>query len=133
MSSAMMIALGIFAVLPQQSLAASALRGDVQAPVALLEELEELLGSENRNATQERVDHLETALRPMFLAMPKTDTETLKPDGVRYLLHRLFVEKHGWFVRGLDNAGKSWNASSPSALFKEHVGDEVHDVFEKNC
>jgi len=63
--------------------------------------------------------------------MPKTDTETLKPDGVRYLLHRLFVEKHGWFVRGLDNAGEAWNASSPSALFKEHVGDDLHDVFER--
>jgi len=131
MSSAIMVAYVIFVVLPQDSFAVNALRGDVQAPVALLEELEELLGSENRMATQQRVDQLETALRPMFLAMPKTETGTLKPDGVRYLLHRLFVEKHGWFVRGLDNAGKSWNASSPSALFKEHVGDEVHDVFEK--
>jgi len=119
--------------LMQFSESASALRGseDAPAPFALLDELERVLGEEHRLATQKRIGQLEDALRPMYLAMPKGEMGTLQPDGVRYLLHRLFVNKHGWFVRGLDSAGDSYNSSSPSALFKEHVGDDLHDVFEE--
>jgi len=117
----------------QPSESVSALRGteDAPAPYALLDELERVLGEESRFATEKRIGQLEDALRPMYLAMPKSGMDTLQADGVRYLLHRLFVDKHGWFVRGLDSAGDSYNSSSPSALFKEHVGDDLHDVFEE--
>jgi len=49
---------------------------------------------------------------------------------VRYLLHRLFVQRHGWFVIGLDNGGDSWNSSSPAAVFQDHA-EEHHALFDE--
>jgi len=46
---------------------------------------------------------------------------------VRYLLHRLFVQRHGWFVEGLDTDGGSWNSSSPAAVFKD---TDHHEIFD---
>jgi diadenosine tetraphosphatase ApaH/serine/threonine PP2A family protein phosphatase len=47
------------------------------------------------------------------------------------LLHRLFVQRHGWFVHGLENSGEAWNASSPTGILKQHAEEGVHDIFEK--
>merc|ERR1719230_2014928 len=80
-------------------------------------------------ATERRVSRLETALQPMFEALPKDTDGRLASASVRYLLHRLFVQRHGWFVNGLENAGETWNSSSPAQVFREHA-DGVHDIFE---
>ena len=71
------------------------------------------------------------ALRPMFDALPKDSSGRLGFDGVRYVLHRLFVQRHGWFVNGLDTAGDAWNSSSPTGIFKQHADDNVHGLFEE--
>jgi len=94
----------------------------------LLHELEMQVGRDHRLATESRVDRLESAIRPMFMAMPKDVQGTVDATGVRYLLHRLFVQRHGWFVIGLDNAGESWNSSSPTAVFQDHAEDH-HALF----
>jgi len=94
----------------------------------ILEELERVLGRQHRVATESRVQRLEEAIRPTFLSMPKCPEGGLAPDGVRYVLHRIFVDRHGWFVKGLDNAGEAWDSSSPAAMFKDHSGD-AHDFF----
>jgi len=96
----------------------------------LLEALEETLGSSTRMAAERRVQRLEEALRPTFASMPKGLDGGLGPEGVRYALHRLFVDRHGWFVRGLESAGEAWNSSSPADVFKGHAGDEARDLFE---
>ena len=54
------------------------------------------------------------ALRPMFDALPKHSSRRPGFDGVRYMLHRLVVLRHGWFVYGLDTTGDAWNISSPT-------------------
>eukprot|EP00971_Amphidinium_carterae_P007813 154744-Amphidinium_carterae.1 len=31
------------------------------------------------------------------------------------------LERHGWFVHGLDTRGEAWNASSPTLVLRGHV------------
>jgi len=50
---------------------------------------------------------------------------------VRYALHRLFVQRHGWYVKGLEPAGVHWNSSSPAEVLKERVSAYVQEIFEE--
>jgi len=68
-------------------------------------------GSENT----ERVASLVEQLRPAFAALPKNELGQLEPSTVRYILHRHFVQKFGWYVKGLDPEGEGWNASAVTA------------------
>jgi len=86
----------------------------------ILQELERVVGRDHRIATETRVSRLENTLRPMFVSMPKDDSGRLDGTGVRYLLHRLFSQRHAWFVDGLSNDGRAWNSSSPTDVFKKH-------------
>jgi len=49
-----------------------------------------------------RIDELEAALSPMFAALPKDEHGGLGHNVVRYALHRLFMNRRSWFIRGLD-------------------------------
>merc|ERR1719282_2085022 len=105
----------------------------------LLEELESVLGEAHRQATEQRMSRLEDALRPTIAALPKSADGKLGHMAVRYVLHRLFVEKHGWYVRGLAPNGEAWNNSSPiamlqnktpQAIFENHLGDHTFGLHE---
>eukprot|EP00927_Polykrikos_kofoidii_P067255 TRINITY_DN62767_c0_g1_i1.p1 TRINITY_DN62767_c0_g1~~TRINITY_DN62767_c0_g1_i1.p1 ORF type:complete len:558 (-),score=84.63 TRINITY_DN62767_c0_g1_i1:219-1892(-) len=95
----------------------------------LLQEIEITAGRNYRVATEDRALRIEEAIKPMFSAMPKDLGGRLDSTGVRYLLHRHFVQRHGWIVRGLENGGLPWNATSPAAVFKDHAV-EHHDLFD---
>jgi hypothetical protein len=41
------------------------------------------------------------------------------------------VQRHGWFIQGLDRAGESWNGTSPTGILKDQVPGYVQDLFEK--
>jgi len=97
----------------------------------ILQELERVVGRDHRIATEARVSRLEDTLRPMFASMPKDNDGRLDGTGVRYLLHRLFSQRHAWFVDGLGNDGDAWNSSSPTAVFEKHSG-EHHALFENH-
>merc|ERR1719330_1535202 len=98
---------------------------------AILEELEEALGSEHRQATEARVSRLEDALRPTFTALPKGAGGTVGAPAARYALHRLFVQRHGWQVKGLEPGGKAWAGVSPAAALGEMLPGSVKDLFEE--
>jgi len=97
----------------------------------LLRELEDVMGEDRRASMERRVDRLEEAMRPMFKALPKDSQGRLSATGVRYMLSRLFVQRHGWYVRGLEPAGDSWNSSSPTEVIGKHVGEDVQGVFHE--
>jgi hypothetical protein len=134
----------LFFSLLGQANASAFLRKDVSAMVAdthlyLLEELEGTLGEAHRQATERRMVRLEDALRPTVAALPKNPDGKLGHMAVRYVLHRLFVEKHGWYVRGLAPQGDSWNSSSPiamlqdkapQAIFENHLGNHTFGLHE---
>lgn len=68
-----------------------------------------------------KVAKLMEELRPMVSAMPTDSAGRLSNGTARYALHRLFVEKHGWSIKGLQPAGASWIATLS-------VTDDVKDI-----
>lgn len=54
---------------------------------------------------------LQEELRPIFTALPKDADGRLNNGTARYALHRLFSEKHGWAIKGLQPAGAAWMAT----------------------
>jgi diadenosine tetraphosphatase ApaH/serine/threonine PP2A family protein phosphatase len=100
----------------------------------LLAELEVALGSGHRHATERRLKRIEQMLNPMFAAMSKNENGRLGPAAGGYMLHRLFVQRHGWVIRALEPEGNSmagWNSSLPTSALEEKVPEHVVDLFEK--
>ena len=50
---------------------------------------------------------------------------------VRYALHRLFVLRHGWAIKGLRSEGETYNSSSPSGVLTDHVPAYIEHLFEQ--
>jgi len=107
-----------------------AIEPEAQEHVHLLEELEQLLGSEHREDVESRAKRLEEVMRPIYLSLPKDKAGGVGPEAVRYMLHRIFVDRHGWFVRGLAQAGDAWNSSSAIEAIKDHVDSEHSRLLE---
>merc|ERR1719198_496564 len=99
---------------------------DVQA--TLLAEVE---GTFGEGSASSRVKQLEAVLGPIYAALPKNEKGYLGHATVRYALHRLFVQRHGWFIKGLDSAGGHRNSTSGALLLKEQVPAYIQDLFEQ--
>merc|ERR1719199_1300586 len=69
---------------------------------SLLAEVEGTFGS---GSATSRLKQMEVALTPMFTALPKNEHGYLGRATVRYALHRLFVQRHGWIINGLHAGG----------------------------
>jgi len=105
-------------------------RADGELQQLTLEVVERTLLSELSTDT-ERLRGIESELRPVFETLPKNEHGALEPGAVRYALHRYFVQKHGWYVKGLEPAGQAWNASVPSSATKTRVPAYIQSLFEK--
>jgi len=99
---------------------------DVQT--SLLAEVE---GTFGEGTASSRVKQLEATLGPIYAALPKNEKGYLGHATVRYALHRLFVQRHGWSIKGLDTAGGHRNATSGAGLLKEQVPGYIQDLFEQ--
>jgi len=100
---------------------------------ALLSELETALGSGHRHATEKRLKQIENIMSPMFAAMTKNEHGKLGSAAVGYMLHRVFVQRHGWFIKALEPAGNShgaWDSSSPVSILENRVPEHVQSLFE---
>jgi len=78
------------------------------------------------------LEKIEESLRPIIEASPKNEHGRLGDAAARYALHRLFMERHGWEIRGFGDAPVS-NSSTPSpqpSVFEHWVPPEVQDVLE---
>lgn len=75
---------------------------------------------------------LQEDLRPMYAALPKNMHGKLEAATVRYALHRFFVQKRGWYVKGLEPSGGAWNASSPATVVKDRVPSYIQGLFEQH-
>jgi len=74
---------------------------------------------------------IEEELRPMFAALPKNKHGSLESSVVRYALHRYFVQKHGWYMTGLDPAGAAWSSTAPSSIMKDRAPAYIQSLFEE--
>merc|ERR1719162_1893543 len=93
--------------------------------------LAEVEGTFGEGSASSRVKQLEKALGPMYAALPKNEKGFLGHATVRYALHRLFVQRHGWSINGLDAAGGHRNSTSSAGLLKEQVPAYIQDLFEQ--
>jgi hypothetical protein len=98
----------------------------------VLRAIEEALGEKQRQATEVRLAPLEALLAPTLNALPKNDHGKFGHKAARYALHRLFVQRHAWFVKGIDISADfdSSSAGQPSPMLKDGVPDEVQSLFE---
>jgi len=110
---------------------AASWEADEDLEQGLLTDIEEALGKEHRRDMEVRIAAIEDSIRPMFKAMPKNEYDKLGHSSVRYMLHRVFVEQHGWFIEGLFAEGAALNTSSPSGMLKDRVPMFVQGLFEK--
>jgi hypothetical protein len=109
---------------PAQS---AALRGQVDTQDVESTLFSELASNAHGGIAQDRIQSLEEALRPMFAVVPREADGTLPHAVVRYLLHRFFVQRHGWFIRGLEP-----NASAgPSGQSLQDLQDWVPAYLQK--
>merc|ERR1719428_2354470 len=99
-----------------------------EVQTSLLAEIEGTFGA---GSATSRLKQLEVALTPMFTALPKNEHGYLGHATVRYALHRLFVQRHGWFINGLHDRGEHRNSTSTAGILKEKVPAYVQDLFEK--
>merc|ERR1719218_28196 len=93
--------------------------------------LAEVEGTFGEGAASSRVKQLETALGPIYAALPKNEKGYLGHSTVRYALHRLFVQRHGWVIKGLDTAGGHRNSTASAGLLKEQVPSYIQNLFEQ--
>lgn len=61
-------------------------------------DLESLVAEEFRSALPTE----EADLRELFTSLPKDVNGRISHETVRYALHRIFAQRHGWYIRGLD-------------------------------
>jgi len=75
---------------------------------------------------------IEQELRPMYAALPKGAHGNLESSTVRYALHRYFVHRHGWYVKGLEPAGKAWSDLSSKSFSKDRVPEYILGLFDRH-
>jgi len=95
---------------------------------SLLEEVELAFGT---GSASKHLTQLEASLTPIYNSLPKNEHGNLVHSTVRYALHRLFVLRHGWNIKGLGANGGTWNSSSPTRVLKDQVPAYIQDMFEK--
>jgi hypothetical protein len=98
---------------------------DIRA--SLLTEIEGALGV---GSTSRRADEMEKLLQPIFTSLPKNEFGNLGHATVRYALHRVFVLRHGWLIKGLDPSDSSWESSSPAGILTDQVPAYIQHMFE---
>merc|ERR1719409_2561057 len=99
---------------------------DVQS--SLLAEIEASLGT---GIAAKRISDIQAILGPMVLSLPKNEHGNLEHVTVRYALHRVFVQRHGWSIKGLDPAGAAWNSSTATGILKDQVPSYIQSLFEQ--
>eukprot|EP00930_Biecheleria_cincta_P012805 TRINITY_DN1172_c0_g1_i9.p1 TRINITY_DN1172_c0_g1~~TRINITY_DN1172_c0_g1_i9.p1 ORF type:complete len:533 (+),score=102.30 TRINITY_DN1172_c0_g1_i9:90-1688(+) len=104
-----------------------ALRSSTE-PKALLAELEQALGTEEWAIHE--LQGFEEDLKVTFKALPKNARGAIEAPSARYALHRLFIQRHGWMVKGLETGGGAWDAESPIVAMDAHVPKEMRELFE---
>jgi hypothetical protein len=95
---------------------------------SLLDEVESSLGE---GTAKNRLSQLESTLAPIVAALPKNIHGNLEHSAVRYALHRLFVLRHGWVIKGLGSDADAATVSSPTGLLKDQVPAYVEALFEQ--
>jgi len=82
------------------------------------------------NLSSDRLLQVQEVMRATYSALPKDANGHLGQQSIRYLLHRFFMEKHGWHIKGLEPSGTApglyaetnWIPSYLQGVLEEHAG-----------
>ena len=74
---------------------------------------------------------LEAFLKPMYAALPKNGFGKLGVEAVSYALHRFFVERHGWHVKGLEPGARAEGVSPAASILKDRVPSYMESMVEE--
>merc|ERR1719498_2200691 len=74
---------------------------------------------------------MEATLQPIVAALPKNAHGNLERSAVSYALHRLFVLRHGWVIKGLDTEAVLKNSSTPTKVLTDQVPSFIEGLFEQ--
>merc|ERR1719352_1711425 len=105
--------------------------GPVSEQVVQTSLLAEIEGSLGTGIAAKRISDIQAVFGPMFASLPKNQYGNLEHVAIRYALHRVFVQRHGWAIQGLDPAGAAWNSSSPTGILKDQVPSYIQNLFEQ--
>jgi len=94
-----------------------------------LEAIEDALAQELPNTAHVRA--IRDELQPMYAALPKNEDGQLEATTVRYALHRYFVQKYGWYIKGLDLQGTAAANTSSTEVMKGLAPAFIMGWFEK--
>lgn len=100
----------------------------------ILEKLKELhLGGDHEHImpSDQRIASLQQELSTIYAALPKNSRGALRLSTARYLLHRLFVQRHGWHFKGLAPEGDTWDSISPSHVLADRAPEAIAALFRK--
>jgi len=100
----------------------------------LLTEMEKELGGTHRAFTEKRLDGIKRTVKPIFDSMMKNSKGKLDLPALSYVLHRIFVQRHGWFVKELVPTGKAfaaWNSSNPIQILGDKVSSDAIGLFDE--
>lgn len=93
--------------------------------------LEEVRGYMGKGRMDAQIPAIKTSLEPMWLALPKNIAGNLEISQVRYVLHRYFVQRHGWNIEGLELAGNANDEASAATILRGRVPGFLLDMFEE--
>jgi hypothetical protein len=82
-------------------------------------------------ASSQKVRNIEQEMRPMYLALPKDRNGNLESATVRYAVHRYFVQKYGWYMKGLEGSGSQLDSLSSAMIMKERTPTYVQTLFSE--
>jgi len=108
------------------------LRGTTLEPTrTLLAELEDELDYEHSPAAQAQVREFEEEMKHTFQALPKNTRDAVSAPAARYILHRLYLQRHGWQIKGLETGGGAWDADSPISAMGDRVPSTMRTLLNQ--
>jgi hypothetical protein len=96
----------------------------------ILAAIGDVISDEHREATERRLAPMEALLETTLAALPKNEYGRFGHKSVRLALHRLFVQRHAWFVKGIELDG-NWSAANPTSMLQDNVPEQVQNLFEE--
>jgi len=111
----------------------------LSAPSTDIKQVERTLFSElAMNQSAGMIEWVIRVVEPTYRALPKDDSGGLDDDAVRYLLHRFFVQQHGWYIKGLEPSDTApapyfqsdWVPSYLHGLLEQRFGEHGMDLHE---
>jgi len=102
-----------------------------QAGRAILLDIEDVLGRDQREVIHKRGNQMEDHLSHTFRSLPQNSRGALSAPAAGYALHRLFLQLHGWQMKGLQPSGSAWSEQSPTSLLLNRGINRLHDIFEE--